>query len=275
MAVPIGSDRGFEVLRSHIMRLHGRSPVTEMIGLGQGGHRASEPRVDRVWRRIQNAAVASSDRGTNLDLELRPSRKPGWLRAIPKASVTLLGLFGLGLVLVWIKRPTVVGFVALVGLGGIVASLVVAVVGLWLYRRNERIFVRGTQVGQVDMWGRKRVWSIDLIEKAVSGLVKMSSDGTSLIPDVQVALLVDRNGASMMSLSPSVWDPTDLERLWQRLGIDPVPGWTEPLLPEDLRRRYPGAVREIPSSSMSPGKSALVIGGSLVLAVVLSICLLR
>jgi hypothetical protein len=123
--------------------------------------------------------------------------------------------------------------------------------------------------------GRTSVWSIDSIKEAVSGSVKISSDGKSLIPDVDVVLLIDQNGASMMSLSPSQWDPIDLERLWQRLGIEVVAGWAEPLLPEDLRRRYPGAVHEIPSSSMAPGKTALLVVGMFVLAIVLSICLLR
>lgn len=123
--------------------------------------------------------------------------------------------------------------------------------------------------------GRSSVWSIDSIKGAVSGSVNMRSGGKSLIPNVNVVLLIDRNGASMMSLSPSLWDPTGLERLWQRLGIEPVAGWTEPLLPEDLRRKYPGAVHEIPSSSMAPGKSAVLIVGIFVLAIVLSICLPR
>lgn len=189
--------------------------------------------------------------------------------------MTLVGLFTLGLVLVWLERPAVTGLAAIVGLAGFVGALVLVVGGLWLYRRNARIFVRGTQIGQVDMWGRSSVWSIDSIKGAVSGSVNMRSGGKSLIPNVNVVLLIDRNGASMMSLSPSLWDPTGLERLWQRLGIEPVAGWTEPLLPEDLRRKYPGAVHEIPSSSMAPGKSAVLIVGIFVLAIVLSICLPR
>jgi hypothetical protein len=125
------------------------------------------------------------------------------------------------------------------------------------------------------MWGRSHLWSVDSIKEAVSGSVNMSARGKSLIPNVHVVLLIDRNGAAMMSLSPSLWDPTDLEHLWQRLGVEAVEGWTEPLLPEDLRRKYPGAVHEIPSSSMAPVKGAVVIVGSLVLAIVLAICLPR
>jgi hypothetical protein len=218
--------------------------------------------------------VAPSAGGV-VDLELRPSRNPGWLRAIPSASVTLFGIFGLGLVIAWLEHPAIVGVAAIAGLVGFVGVSVAVVAGLWLYRRNDRIFVRGTQIGQVDMWGRTIVWSIDSIKEAVSGSVRMRSDGKSLIPDVHVVLLIDRNGASMMSLSPSLWDPIDLEHLWQRLGIETVTGWAEPLLPEDLRRRYPGAVHEIPSSSLAPGKTALLVGGSFVLAIVLSICFLR
>lgn len=67
--------------------------------------------------------------------------------------MTLVGLFTLGLVLVWLERPAVTGLAAIVGLAGFVGALVLVVGGLWLYRRNARIFVRGTQIGQVDMWG--------------------------------------------------------------------------------------------------------------------------
>jgi hypothetical protein len=99
--------------------------------------------------------VVSSAGGTDADLELRPSRKPGWLGAMPKASVTLVGLFALGLFVVWLKRPAIVGLAALTGLVAVVVSAFVVVGGLWLYRRNERIFVRGTQIGQVDIWGAR------------------------------------------------------------------------------------------------------------------------
>jgi hypothetical protein len=194
---------------------------------------------------------------------------------MPKAMATLVGLLALGVVGVGIDRPASVGLATMIAFGTVVSCTFVVVVGLWLYRRSARIFVRGSQIGQVDMWGRTRVWSIESIKEVVSGTVDMRSDGRSLIPDVPVVLVIDQGGASMMSLSPSLWDPADLERLWQRLGIELAAGWTEPLLPEDLRRRYPGAVHELPSSKMPPGKTALMVVGSLVLAIVLSICLLR
>ena len=248
--------------------------VTKYSDWARAGEIASDQAVDRARRRIQNAAVASSASGS-VDLELRPSRNPGWLRALPRASISLVGLFAVGLVVVWLERPATVGLAAMIGLMTVAAVSVVVVSALWLYRRNERIFVRGMQIGQVDMWGRRSVWSIASIKEAVSGSVKISSDGKSLISEVNVVLLIGRNGASMMSSSPWLWDPIDLERLWKRLGIEVVAGWTEPLLPEDLRRRYPGAVHEIPSSSMAPGKTALAVVGSFVLAIVLSICLLR
>jgi hypothetical protein len=194
---------------------------------------------------------------------------------MPKAMASLVGLLALGVVGVGIERPASVGLAAMVALGTVVACAFLAVVALWLYRRNARILVRRSQIGEVDMWGRTRMWSIDSIKEAVSGTVDMRSDGRSLIPDVRVVLLIDQSGASMMSLSPSLWDPADLERLWQRLGIEVVAGWDEPLLPEDLRRRYPGAVHELPSSKMPPGKTALMAVGMIVLAIVLSICLVH
>ena len=142
-----------------------------------------------------------------------------------------------------------------------------------MYRRNERIYVDGGRLGQVDMWGRKKEWPIQSIKGAVFGPVSLGEQ--SELPEAPVTLVLDQSGASLMSLSPLLWDAADLDRLWQKLGIQPVQGWTAPMTPEVLRRSYPGAVRELPRSSLPPAQMAVVIAGSLVLAILLSICLLR
>jgi hypothetical protein len=107
------------------------------------------------------------------------------------------------------------------------------------------------------MWGRTKEWPTESVKQAVSGRIalvnKTEIGGTGVsfsLPHVPVILLIDQEGRTLLSISPSLWDDKDLMRLWERLSIEPVEGWPEPMPPEAIRRRYAGAVAELPRSTL-------------------------
>lgn len=229
--------------------------------------------VDHGVLRIHNRGAVAAD-GSD-DFELRPSRRPGVLGYAPAVLFGVVVTFILAGITLWFTDPgllrTFVGVVLL-----LVASLaLIAASALWTYFRSARIYVAGGRLGRVDMWGRSKDWPISSIKGAVFGPVSLASDEDPLVPEFSVTLVLDQSGSSVMSLSPLLWADSDLERLWLGLGVKPTQGWSEPMTSSELRRLYPGAVGELPRSSLPLGESIAIITASFILAIVLSICLLR
>ena len=209
------------------------------------------------------------------DFELRPSARRGVLRY---ASAALFGVVvtvvGAGISL-WFTHAALLGTVVGVVLLLVASVALIAAVAIWTYLRTARIYVAGGRLGRVDMWGRKKVWPIASIKSVVFGPVSLASHTKSPVPALSVTLILDERGSSLMSLSPLLWADSDLERLWPALGLKPAQGWSEPLTAEELRSRYPGAVGELPRSSLRLGQTVAAIMVSFILAIVLSICLLH
>jgi len=214
--------------------------------------------------------------GSADDFELRPSRHPGVLRYAPVALFGVAGTFVLAGIGLWFTNPGLLRTFAGVVLLLVTCLALIAASALWTYFRNARIYVAGGRLGRVDMWGRKKVWPISSIKGAVFGPVSLAADDQdSLLPEVSVTLILDHSGSSIMSLSPLLWADSDLERLWLGLGVKPTQGWSDPMTSNELRRRYPGAVGELPRSSLPLGQTIVIVTFSFILAIVLSICILR
>jgi hypothetical protein len=229
--------------------------------------------VDHGPTRIHNPGAVPTA-GAD-DFELRPSRHPGVLGYVPAALFAIFLSLGAATLGLWFINPGIVGTTVVVALGMIAAVALIGASALWIYFRNARIYVAGGQLGMVDMWGRKKVWPIASIKAAVFGPVSLASDENSIFPETSVTLVLDHREHSIMSLSPLLWAGSDLERLWLGLGVKPTQGWSEPMTSDELRSLYPGAVGELPRSSLPLPQTIAIITFSVVLAIVLSICLIR
>lgn len=149
-----------------------------------------------------------------------------------------------------------------------------------LHVRKARIFVTEDQFGRSDWLGRQRLWPRSAVGRVVQGPVSIGGaedtiGGSHTADSSLVILILGVDGSTLESLSPEQWSESDLRLLWKELGMEPTEGWTEPLRPEKLRKRFPGAVFELPPSSLSPGGYAAVITATLALAIGLSILLWR
>lgn len=206
------------------------------------------------------------------ELVIRPSRAAG---SIPSLALTMLGAAAVLAFISFQQRQPMFAYIAL---AVVVGSLVIGAY-LWLSIRNVRMLVTKDYFARSDWLGRRRRWPLTLIGRVVQGPVEIGGsdtvEGPHTVDISQEILILNVKESTLWSISPQQWRDSDLDLLWKRLGKQPMVGWTEPIRPEDLRKRFPGAAAELPRSSLSIFEYAAVIAFSLVLAIVLSICVLR
>ena len=205
-------------------------------------------------------------------LVIRPSQSAGPL------SELALAMLGGSVILAFMAYQQGMPLYAYVAGVLVVGSLAIGGYG-WLYARNARMFVTEDEFGNSDWLGRRRQWPRSVIARIVQGPVSIGGAETiaesNTVTISQEILILKADETTLVSLSPGAWSESDLTDLWRRLGTEPTVGWTEPLRPEKLRKRFKGAASELPRSSLPIIQYAVVIAASLVLAIVLSICLLR
>ncbi|HEV3095779.1 MAG TPA: hypothetical protein VG104_01420 [Candidatus Dormibacteraeota bacterium] len=163
------------------------------------------------------------------ELVIRPSWAflARWERHI--AWLFLLGSV-YGFIRIFGRHQTVIGLVA--GLGFIGVWLSGYALYITAYMLGTRITVTADDV-LVTHWFRS---TARVPRAAIARVVRCSVDEGVAHPTV---FAFSPAGKCVISLRAERWDRSELERIWQHLGITPQGSWTDRV--SDIERRFPGA----------------------------------
>ena len=220
--------------------------LSPLFGLPGLVFAASAPAIARGYLigimagETQSMPFESSVENRN-ELLLRPSGK-----ALPANMIRWGGLLALAVgglfVFAWIGRLSIA---ISEWTSGVFAALVIFIsLATWINVRNDRVFAGDDRFGIIDWRGHRRAWPLSILGRVVYGPVEIGGQERAQV--ISVTLILDSDESALISLTDYVWAATDLQPLWDRLGKEPVAGWSEPLRPRALRRRFHGAVPGLP-----------------------------
>jgi hypothetical protein len=199
----------------------------------------------------------------------------GW-RGLFTTPALIAGVVAVGAAFlrVVIGGQSTASLVAAIAIGALIVALVLVYVQL--RKRNAGLFLAGHRVGAVDALGRRS--GVDLAQ--VDHLHLCSVTGLNVSTPTPLLLIIGRNGrVAQRFYRPDALEAGGLEDLAKRGGIQLKGAWDETYSPDQLQKRFPGALPWIQTASIAviehPHRTAWIVGGITVGAfVVLAIVLL-
>jgi hypothetical protein len=181
---------------------------------------------------------------------IRPSRE--------RYGKTLFASAGLAVVLIVIAvGQSTAG--ARAGVGALAAAAALVALGVGLHWRNARIEIEPGRVARTNLLGI----TTDLpIGSVATVLIALRFASTAAVP-VERLFLFDADGAVLLRMRGEAWDVESMAAVGAAIPVAPIV-IAETIGPDELRRRFPGAVEPWEAH---PTRYGLAIG-ALVVAVI-------